>query len=821
MDTLGSDFDAYGGDDGFEQRHGSQNYDDGAHSNPPPSPVGQDERRMQVRAYNHWASLLGNGTLPHIEDLEPEFLGDFGPYSVLLDFSTGSTTPSIQFVGSELQSECRAQDLVETLDDIPGDSLLAKVADNYLRVVSAQGPVNFEAEARNARGRRVAYRGVLLPYSSDYDTIDFVYAVVNWKEIADAATADALLNEIDAALAQQGAPSTDHSAQEPADMANIVHFDRRHETVRDEFAKRLARLRSGHGLSDPEPASSPDAGQEASHDASNQPEVETAPETATESAWQSAPEATYETPSEPGYAAPQEEPAQDNVLSMNGALNASAYGDTSYGDQAYGEQDEPVELPSPSFGQNAYGQEGQGYEAEAEAESAYDQPATGEWAPEPEEPQDYAAYDAGHEAVSYDTGHEAGYADAAEEPVLTPKRNRAVDALGNPIGGAAADDGAEEPAPSPMSIAEEYGLPEWDDEEETEEDVDGVVNPLADIDLNSRLMSLVSSSVRGKSPIDLGSLDDEDDSAEEEAEERPLFRPKAPSVDTLLTPQAYDEDEDEGEFGESYDYDQGPAYGYAPEPEDAPAHEAEALSHEGGEAHYAAAYEAGAEPEAGFEQTYTAPATHYAPAEAEHGDNGHADGGHGEDAGYAAPYEASYEVSYQQPADEAEDEPLSLEPYVAEPEAAAEPLELGEELIVDEQPAPEQDHGAEAVSQGDLVADERAGHPEPESLHGLLAAVHELTEAARTTPDRSRRALYEAVGRAFDVSIKAVIAAESSGHEQRRVIAQLPVGDLAEDGPETALVMVRRTPDGGAEVIGEVPHDTGLLESAAMKLAGR
>ncbi len=25
----------------------------------PPAAIGQDERRMQVRAYNHWASLLG------------------------------------------------------------------------------------------------------------------------------------------------------------------------------------------------------------------------------------------------------------------------------------------------------------------------------------------------------------------------------------------------------------------------------------------------------------------------------------------------------------------------------------------------------------------------------------------------------------------------------------------------------------------------------------------------------------------------------------------------------------------------------------------
>ena len=37
----------------------------------PPEAIGQDERRMQVRAYNHWASLLGDANFPSIEDLEP------------------------------------------------------------------------------------------------------------------------------------------------------------------------------------------------------------------------------------------------------------------------------------------------------------------------------------------------------------------------------------------------------------------------------------------------------------------------------------------------------------------------------------------------------------------------------------------------------------------------------------------------------------------------------------------------------------------------------------------------------------------------------
>ena len=48
------------------------NHEEEVVSEPPPNPVGQDERRMQVRAYNHWASLLGDRAFPSIEDLEPD-----------------------------------------------------------------------------------------------------------------------------------------------------------------------------------------------------------------------------------------------------------------------------------------------------------------------------------------------------------------------------------------------------------------------------------------------------------------------------------------------------------------------------------------------------------------------------------------------------------------------------------------------------------------------------------------------------------------------------------------------------------------------------
>ena len=166
----------------------------------PPAAIGQDERRMQVRAYNHWAGLLGDRTFPSIEDLEPADLPDFGPYSVLLDFSQGIEDPLIQYLGATLAQECGAATHIERLSDVPPRSLLSRITDHYLQIMANQAPIGFEAEFVNQRGASILYRGILLPYSSDDDSIDFIYGVINWKEMADAATADELLLEIDQAL---------------------------------------------------------------------------------------------------------------------------------------------------------------------------------------------------------------------------------------------------------------------------------------------------------------------------------------------------------------------------------------------------------------------------------------------------------------------------------------------------------------------------------------------------------------------------------------------------------------------------------------------
>src|SRR5690606_22855205 len=114
MDTMRGNFGSLADAGGYDPADD----DDAAHS--APSPIGQDERRMQVRAYNHWASLLEDRNYPAIEDLEPESLPDFGRHPGFLDFLTGIEIPAICDHGAKYAEECGVgEDGITALDQGP------------------------------------------------------------------------------------------------------------------------------------------------------------------------------------------------------------------------------------------------------------------------------------------------------------------------------------------------------------------------------------------------------------------------------------------------------------------------------------------------------------------------------------------------------------------------------------------------------------------------------------------------------------------------------------------------------------------------------
>src|SRR5690349_24677365 len=79
--------------------------------------IGTDERRMHVRAYNYWVSLLNGRDFPSIEELEPGDVQDFAANSVLLDFTCGRDNPAVPYIGGAIREECGLDESTRTIAD--------------------------------------------------------------------------------------------------------------------------------------------------------------------------------------------------------------------------------------------------------------------------------------------------------------------------------------------------------------------------------------------------------------------------------------------------------------------------------------------------------------------------------------------------------------------------------------------------------------------------------------------------------------------------------------------------------------------------------
>src|SRR3569833_2252374 len=169
MDSLR----AFGEEDGY----GSSADEEEAAIEAPPE-IGTAERRMHVRAYNYWVSLLDGKAYPAVADLDPHSLDDFGPNSVLLDFTEGEEDAKVAWLGASLRQECDLVGDIRRISDVPKHTQHTQHTDHYLQIIANKAPIGFEAEFVGQRGHNTMYRGILMPFSSDDDSIDFIYGVI-------------------------------------------------------------------------------------------------------------------------------------------------------------------------------------------------------------------------------------------------------------------------------------------------------------------------------------------------------------------------------------------------------------------------------------------------------------------------------------------------------------------------------------------------------------------------------------------------------------------------------------------------------------------
>lgn len=186
-----------------------------------PPMIGTDERRMHVRAYEMWLALLDGRDYPAGGDLDTAALGEFAPYSVLLDFSGNRTVPVIAYLGEALRAEGALGTDIATVADVPARALLSRLTEHYAEIIENRAPVGFEAEFVGQRGQPMLYRGILMPYSTDGSAIDLIHGVVNWKESAEPALSADIVQAVTTAFAGPARPTPQIAPPAPEPVVDM------------------------------------------------------------------------------------------------------------------------------------------------------------------------------------------------------------------------------------------------------------------------------------------------------------------------------------------------------------------------------------------------------------------------------------------------------------------------------------------------------------------------------------------------------------------------------------------------------------------------
>ena len=175
------------------------------------------EKRLHLRAYRYWESLLDGREFPALVDLKPDGIGEFRDKSFLIDFVDSYDSPVLRFVGAAITEAMDAVDHQgRPIASVPVNSLLGRLTDHYMEVLANRAPIGFEAEYFDDDGREVRYRGILMPLSDDNETIHFIYGVMNWKMMSSGTTSDEPEAAAAAAPATLDADPIDVSAVEEA-----------------------------------------------------------------------------------------------------------------------------------------------------------------------------------------------------------------------------------------------------------------------------------------------------------------------------------------------------------------------------------------------------------------------------------------------------------------------------------------------------------------------------------------------------------------------------------------------------------------------------
>ena len=132
------------------------------------------EKRITFQLHDYWVGLANDRDLPPLRSLKPEDIAPYKENMVLIDLRDPEKEPTLQVIGTLLQKDLDQDLTLKGISEIPPDSLISRITEHYLEVILSKSPISFDTEVENRHHEKVLFRGILMPFSDDGDTINFL-----------------------------------------------------------------------------------------------------------------------------------------------------------------------------------------------------------------------------------------------------------------------------------------------------------------------------------------------------------------------------------------------------------------------------------------------------------------------------------------------------------------------------------------------------------------------------------------------------------------------------------------------------------------------
>ncbi len=132
------------------------------------------ERRLNMRLMAFWWDRRGDRRFPSLEDFDPEALADIWPHCFSLVAHDPPQKSVFRFIGDAVAETLSGVEGKITIDGLTKDSLLDHATRNIDEVLEQRVPAVTSGEYFDPAGNAIVYRSILLPFSSDQETIDSV-----------------------------------------------------------------------------------------------------------------------------------------------------------------------------------------------------------------------------------------------------------------------------------------------------------------------------------------------------------------------------------------------------------------------------------------------------------------------------------------------------------------------------------------------------------------------------------------------------------------------------------------------------------------------